>query len=73
MNISDIPGAEPARSHSRVLYWLIFFVGMLVMLRVNTILARRGMGRVFILLLDVVLLVGLAVVSVVINGIIFYL
>lgn len=73
MNISDIPAAEPAHSHSSVLTFLIFFVGLFVILRVNPILARRGIGRIFILLLDVVLLVGLAVVSTVINGIICYL
>lgn len=69
----NIPVAEPVRSHGSVLTFLIFFVGLFVILRVNPILARRGIGRIFILLLDVVLLVGLAVVSAVITGIICYL
>lgn len=71
--MNTIPGAEPVRSHSSVLTFLIFFIGLFVILRLNPILARRGIGRIFILLLDVVLLVGLAVFSTVITGIICYL
>ncbi len=69
----NIPVAEPAHSHYSVLTFLIFFIGLFVILRLNPILARRGIGRIFILLLDVVLLVGLAVFSTVITSIICYL
>lgn len=71
--MNTIPGAEPVRSHSSVLIYLIVFIGLFGILRLNPILARRGIGKIFILLLDVVLLVGLTVVFTVINGIICYL